>query len=108
VAYLARVGVSTVTYRGTSTQATAMYWFPSSPVSGFGTGIKMANYGTPQFGFMNSYVWGSSFLANPCNFAGNAANDVLDFGSGIMSIAYVDTIGARKTKTATIRYSQPN
>lgn len=110
VAYLARVAGTTYHYNyySSSTQSNAFSWTPSSPVSNFGLGFLMSNLGKPQFGFMNSYVWASGFVSNPCNFAGNAANGVVTQGEGIMSIAYVDTIGPEKTKTSTIRYTTLN
>lgn len=110
VAYLVRFVETNYyySYYSSSTQANAFSWASSSPVSNFGYGFQISNVGTPQFGFMNSYVWAGGFLANPCNFAGNAANSVVTQGSGIMSIAYVDTVGAKKTKTATVRYSRLN
>jgi hypothetical protein len=95
-------------YYSSSTQSNAFSWGPSSPVDNFGYGFQMSNFGPPHFGFMNSYVWAAEWLGNPCNFAGNAAYTVVTQGSGIMSIAYVDTIGAKGTKTATIRYSRLN
>ncbi|MGB9234572.1 MAG: hypothetical protein WCC04_09175 [Terriglobales bacterium] len=110
VAYLVRVVETNYYYNyySTSTQSNAFSWVPSSPVDNFGYGFLMSNVGTPQFGFMNSYVWAAEFLSNPCNFAGNAASTVVTQGSGIMSIAYVDTIGPKNTKSVTIRYSRLN
>lgn len=110
VAYLVRYVETNYYYNyySSSTQGNAFSWVPSSPVSNFGYGFQMSNVGTPQFGFMNSYVWAGGWLANPCNFAGSAASSVVTQGAGIMSIAYVDTIGPKKTKTVTIRYSRLN
>jgi hypothetical protein len=107
VVYLVRVVGTTYhyDYNSSSTQSNAFAWGNSSPVDNFGLGFLMSNVGTPQFGFMNSYVWQAEWLSNPCNFAGNAATAPTNQGQGIMSIAYVDTIGAKKTKTATIRYT---
>ena len=110
VAYLVRAVGTTYIYsrNSSSTQSNAFAWANSSPVDNFGYGFLMSNVGTPQFGFMNSYVWQGSWLGNPCNFAGNAATAPTNQGEGVMSIAYVDSIGAKKTKTATIRYTTLN
>lgn len=110
VAYLVRAVGTTYhyDYNSSSTQSNAFSWIQSSPVENFGFGFLMSNVGAPQFGFLNSYVWDSGWLGNPCNFAGNGATSVVNQGEGVMSIAYVDSIGPKKTKTANIRYTTLN
>jgi hypothetical protein len=112
VAYLFRQAKVAKFPQVSSTHSRVFGWVQSTPVENFGDGVIIENVGTPQFGFMNAYVYetGHVFPPNPCDFANGASNSVLLNGDslGDVGIAYVDSIGPHKTKTATIRYRSMN
>ena len=87
-----------------TTQA-AFGWNASVP---FGTnngyGLQLRNVGKPQFGYLQGFARPTFLPPNPCDFAGDSAPNPLVNVSGSVALAYVDTIGAKKTKTATIIY----
>ena len=97
--------------QSSSSHSRAFSWIQSRPVENFGDGVMLENASPLQFGFMNAYVYqtGVSFPPNPCDFASGASNSVMlnDTSNGF-GIAFVDSIGAHKTKTATVRYRSIN
>lgn len=106
VAYLVRfAGAPPSFYNASSTGGMTFAWRQSSPVENEGDGLVVQNYGAPKFGFMNSYVWLAGAPSNPCDFAAHAASEVQVYNStGELGMAYVGSVAARQTKTATIIY----
>ena len=82
----------------------AFAWNPSIPFGNpIGYGLELANVGEPQFGYLQGFARTIPTGPNPCNFAGDSTGDIVHL-DGSMVLAYVDTIGARKIKTATVIY----
>src|ERR1700733_4288555 len=88
-----------------STHNGAAGWIPTVPfANNFGTGLQLQNAGNSQFGFVSGYAQTVFDGPNPCNFAGNASGTPIVNSDGSIVLAYVDTIGANKTKTTTMIY----
>jgi hypothetical protein len=88
-----------------ATTNSAIGWDQSTP---FGPndqyGLELRNTGPTQFGYVQGFARTTNFPPNPCNFAGDSAGGVVLHIDGSLALAYVDTIGANKTKTATMIY----
>jgi hypothetical protein len=96
-------GVDTNNLTATTTGAFA--WNSSIPFgtnSGYGLGLE--NLGQPQFGYLQGFARTTFQPPNPCDFAGDSTGNVITNLDGSVALAYVETIGARKTKTATMIY----
>lgn len=68
------------------------------------TGLEMRNIGQIHFGYLQGFARTTSHPPNPCNFAGESSGTPLSQTDGSEALAYVDTVGAKMTKTATIVY----
>jgi hypothetical protein len=89
----------------TATTGGAFAWNASIPFglnSGFG--LALENLGQPQFGYLQGFARTTYQPPNPCDFAGDSSGSVLTNVDGSVALAYVQSIGARKTKTATMIY----
>ena len=89
----------------TATTGGAFAWNASIPFglnSGFG--LALENLGQPQFGYLQGFARTTYQPPNPCDFAGDSSGSVLTSVDGSVALAYVQSIGARKTKTATMIY----
>jgi hypothetical protein len=83
----------------------AFGWNASIPFgANSGYGLQLQNSGEPQFGYLQGFARTTFQPPNPCNFAGDSSGTVLTDFDGSVALAYVDTIGAKKTKTATMIY----
>jgi hypothetical protein len=104
VAYLVRWGDidpdSEVHANFGATRNAAVAWKFSTS----GYGLMMQNSRTSQFGFTNGYARFLEDGPNPCDFAADASEQIIEGGHGSILLAYADTVGAKKTKTATIIY----
>jgi hypothetical protein len=104
VAYLVRWGDvdpdSEVHANFGATRNAALAWKFSTP----GYGLMLQNARTSQFGFTNGYAIFGEDGPNPCDFAGLASDHIIEGGHGSPVLAYVDTVPAKKTKTATMNY----
>jgi hypothetical protein len=88
-----------------STHNGAAGWTPTIPFAGnFGTGLQLQNAGNSQFGSVSGYARTSFDGPNPCNFAADSSGTPIVNSDGSIALAYVDTIGANKTKTTTMIY----
>lgn len=88
-----------------ATTNAAFGWNASIPFgANSGYGLMLQNTGQPQFGYLQGFARTSFQPPNPCNFAGESSGTVLTNFDGSVALAYVDTIGAHKTKTATMMY----
>jgi len=73
-------------------------------------GLQLSNVGVPQFNYWQGFAQGVNTGPNACAFAFNEAggqgglNFQFNSGPGSIEMAYVDTIGAGKTKTVTLSY----
>jgi hypothetical protein len=88
-----------------ATAKSAFGWNASIPFganNGFGT--QLQNVGIPQFGYLQGFARTIPQGPNPCNFAGDSSGFPQTNIDGSIVLAYVDTIGAIKTKTATMVY----
>jgi hypothetical protein len=87
------------------TANSAYGWVATIPfANNFGTGLQLKNVGTSQFGFVSGYARTTFHGPNPCNFAADSSATPLVDTDGSIALAYVDTIGAKKTKTTTLIY----
>jgi hypothetical protein len=87
------------------TSSSAFGWNSSIPFGeNSGYGLMMQNLGTLQFGYLQGFARTTFQPPNPCNFAGDSSATVLTDFDGSVALAYVDRVGAKKTKTATILY----
>lgn len=86
-----------------ATVNSAAGWINSS-YAVIGHGLMLQNVRTSKFGYANGFVQTTYHGPNPCAFAFNAQSTALDFYDGSVLMAYADTIGAGKTKTATMIY----
>jgi hypothetical protein len=112
VAYLVRYGDIDADYRNygnllnnfSATTSSALAWNSSVPFgSNNGYGLQLQNLGAPQFGYMQGFARTTFEPPNPCDFAGDSS-PLITGVDGSVALAYVDTIGAHKTKTATMVY----
>jgi hypothetical protein len=88
-----------------ATTDSAFAWNASIPFgANSGFGLALENVGQPQFGYLQGFARTTYQPPNPCNFAGDSSGTVLTNFDGSVALAYVDTIGAGKTKTATVIY----
>ena len=70
-------------------------------------GLLLQNMGTPQFGYWQGFAQTVPAGPNACAFAFNTnapGNFVSPSGTGSIEIAYVGTVRAGKTNTATLTY----
>lgn len=70
-------------------------------------GLELENVGTPQFGYWQGFAQAVSSGPNACAFAFNAntTGNYVNFpGTGSIELAYVGTVHAGKTNTATLLY----
>jgi hypothetical protein len=82
----------------------AFAWNPSIPFGlNNGYGVELRNTGNSQFGYVQGFARNTPFGPHPCNFAGDSDTVLLNI-DGSVALAYVDTVGANKTKTATMIY----
>jgi len=72
--------------------------------STWGYGLMMQNARTSQFAFTNGYARLGEDGPNPCDFAAQASEHIIAGGHGSLVLAYVDTVAAKKTRTATMVY----
>jgi hypothetical protein len=112
VVYLVRYGDIDADYRNygsdlnnfSATTSSALAWNSSIPFgSNNGYGLQLQNLGQPQFGYMQGFARTTFEAPNPCDFAGDSSPLATDI-DGSLALAYVDTIGAHQTKTATMVY----
>jgi hypothetical protein len=83
----------------------AFAWNASIPFgANSGYGLELENVGQPQFGYLQGFARTTFQPPNPCNFAGDSSGAVITSFDGSVALAYVDTVGAGKTKTATVTY----
>jgi hypothetical protein len=83
----------------------AFGWNASIPFgANSGYGLELRNLGQPQFGYLQGFARTTYQPPNPCNFAGESSGVPLTNIDGSVSLAYADSIGAGKTKTATMIY----
>jgi hypothetical protein len=88
-----------------ATRNSAAGWLPTIPFAGnFGAGLQLENSGNSQFGFVSGFAQMHFNGPNPCNFAGDASGSPIVNTDGSVVLTYADTIGPRKTKTATMIY----
>jgi hypothetical protein len=88
-----------------ATTSSAFGWNASIPFgSNSGYGLELQELGEPQFGYMQGFARTSFQPPNPCDFAGDSSGTVLTNTDGSVALAFVDTIGAKKSKTATMIY----
>ena len=88
-----------------ATTDSAFGWNASIPFgANNGYGLELRNVGNPQFGYLQGFARDISFPPNPCNFAGDSSGTPLTNIDGSIVLAYVDNVGAKKTKTATVIY----
>jgi len=89
----------------TATTGGAFAWNTSIPFgTNSGYGLALENLGQPQFGYLQGFARTTFQPPNPCDFAGDSSGSVLTNVDGSVALAYVQSIGARKTKTATMIY----
>jgi hypothetical protein len=69
-----------------------------------GYGLMLQNVRTSHFGYTNGFVQDTYHGPNPCAFAFNSPYTAFAIIDGSVVLAYVDSIGAGKTKTATMIY----
>jgi len=83
----------------------AFAWNASIPFgANSGYGLDLENVGQPQFGYLQGFARTTFQPPNPCNFAGESSATVLINFDGSVALAYADSVGAGKTKTATMIY----
>ena len=88
-----------------ATRNSAAGWIPTIPfANNFGAGLQLENSGNSQFGSVSGYAQMHFDGPSPCNFAGDASGTPIVSDDGSVVMTYVDTIGPRKTKTATMIY----
>ena len=88
-----------------ATRNTAAGWTASIPFSStFGFGLQLQNSGNSQFGFVDGFSRTTFHGPNPCNFAADSSGTPLVNVDGSIALAYVEAIGANKSKTATMLY----
>lgn len=88
-----------------ATTSGAFAWNASIPFgANSGYGLELENVGQPQFGYLQGFARTTFQPPNPCNFAGDSSGAVITNFDGSVALAYVDTIGPGKTKTATVTY----
>ena len=83
----------------------AFAWNASIPFgANSGFGLELENVGQPKFGYLQGFARTTYQPPNPCNFAGESSGTVLTNLDGSVALTYADSIGAGKTKTATMIY----
>ena len=88
-----------------ATSNTAAGWNPTIPfANNFATALQLENIGNSQFGFVSGYARTTFHGPNPCNFAGDSSGTPIADTDGSIALAFVDMIGAKKTKTTTVIY----
>jgi hypothetical protein len=88
-----------------ATTNSAFGWIPSIPFgSNNGSGLALKNVGQPQFGYLQGFARTTPSGPNPCNFAGESSGVPQTNIDGSITLAYVDSVGAKKSKTATMIY----
>lgn len=88
-----------------ATSNSAAGWKPSDPVAGTpGFGLLLENVGNSPFAFVNGYARTLFHAPSPCAFAQDASGTPIIDTDGSMALVYNDSIGPKKTKTATMTY----
>jgi len=83
----------------------AFSWNASIPFgANSGYGLELRNFGQPHFGYLQGFARTVSTGPNPCAFASDSSGSPLTGINGSVALAYVDSVGAKKTKAATIIY----
>jgi hypothetical protein len=106
VAYLVRyadVDADTNTINDFGATVNSAAGWVNSSYAVIGYGLMLQNVRTSQFGYTNGFVQTTFHGPNPCAFAFNSPYTG-SLGDGSVVLAYADTIGAGKTKTATMIY----
>ena len=107
VAYLVRYAyVNADGYQGNIFGATlnsAFAWDANVTAASEHYGLQLQNVGTPQFGYWHAFAQTVSSGPNACAFAFNDSGGYF-LGNGSVVIAYVGTVPAHGTKTATMTY----
>jgi hypothetical protein len=108
VAYLVRYGdvdADDVHDNFSATTDGAFGWTSSFPFgANNGSGLELRNVGQLQFGYLQGFARSTHLPPNPCNFAGESSGSVLTDLDGSVALVYADSVGAGKTKTATMIY----
>lgn len=84
-----------------SARNSAFTWSPAPDATTPGAGVELANIGG-GWTYTNGLTLFSSFLPNPCDFAGYWSSST--FPDGGLEVVYVDTVKAGATRTATLVY----
>ena len=88
-----------------ATTTEALGWNNSIPFGvNNGYGLELRNVGQPNFGYLQGFARSTPFPPNPCDFAGDSSGTPLINIDGSIALSYVDTVGPRQTKTATMLY----
>jgi len=87
-----------------STQNTAAGWNEHDPTTGFSYGLQLQNVGTPHFGYWDAFAQNIPQGPNACDFAGHYVGGPLVNTDGSLVMAYVGSVPAGGTKTATVVY----
>jgi len=106
VAYLVRyadVDADTMTLNDFGSTVNSAAGWVNSSYAVIGYGLMLQNVRTSHFGYVNGFVQNTFHGPNPCAFAFNAPYTGL-LGDGSVVLAYVDSIGAGKTRSATMIY----
>ena len=83
--------------------ANSAFGWSSTTGVGDGVGLTLKNVG-PRWSYVNGFGQSIFNPPNPCAFAFNWPGTIVTGVDGSMVLAYVDTIGAGQTKTATMVY----
>jgi hypothetical protein len=88
-----------------ATTSGAFGWNASIPFgANSGYGLELQELGEPQFAYMQGFARTTFQPPNPCDFAGDSSGTVLTNTDGSVALAFVDTVGPKKSKTATMIY----
>jgi hypothetical protein len=85
-----------------ATQNSAMGWLSNVTIHPFG--LLLQNVGTSPFSFSEGFVQNTSNAPNPCAFAFNSTGGVAINIDGSLVMAYVTSVPAHGSKTATMSY----
>lgn len=87
-----------------ATQNSAFAWNPSSPPALNQFGLMLQNVGTSPFPYSEAFAQNTPYGPNACAFAFNSPGGTLIGTDGSLVMAYVASIPAGGSKTATMSY----